>query len=328
MNGQIAGLIASTAPTDISQVQAVFGPDFQNMAAWRTFLRTTLNDNVSSQLAAPAARWNVRSFQALYVACWIHHPVEKGSFMINLAQLSVNQRNVVEAAYKKHCSGRKSSHLSGSGRSASEGWNFLNGYKELLVQCETTKGHPYLLLKSEGHTTGVSGIIPHMQSWVHKSKHGVGKQASPALNALANPASAWAGAIEGRAAENYAKGYGKLLKNVLKLSGKQVTARDMMKALFHLTGFPAPARFEMTNNNQQLGVLLTQYCNAASIPGPAGAGHRAQNAITPDMITDLRQLAQTLQRDGTVHMQRVYREIRANPAEIDQSLAVFNASPG
>jgi len=91
--------------------------------------------------------------------------------------------------------------LSGNGRSASKNWNFLNGYKELLVQYETTKCRPYLFLKSEGHTTGVGGIIPHMQSWVHKSKHGVGKQASLALNALASPVSAWAGAIEGRSGE-------------------------------------------------------------------------------------------------------------------------------
>jgi hypothetical protein len=46
------------------------------------------------------------------------------------------------------------------------------------------------------------------------------------------------------------------------------------------------------------------------------------------MIMDLRQLAQTLQSDGAVHMSRVYREIRATPAEIDQSLARFYASPG
>jgi hypothetical protein len=328
VNGQIAGLIASTVPTDIAQVQSVFGPNFQTMVNWRSFLRTTLNDKVSSQLGAPAPQWSVRSFQALYVACWVHHPVEKGSFMIDLGALSAAQRNVIEAAYKKHCSSRKSSHLSGSGRSASEGWAFLQGYKELLVQYETTKGHPYLFLKSEGHTTGVSGIIPHMQSWVHKKKHGEGLQASPALNAMANPVSAWSAVVEGRAAENYAKHYKDLLKGVLNFSGKQITAREMMKALFQLTGFAAPVNFEMTNNNQQLGTLLTQYCNTASVPGPGGAPLRAGNQITPAMIMDLRQLAQTLQSDGAVHMSRVYREIRATPAEIDQSLARFYASPG
>jgi len=322
MNGQIAGLITSTVPTDQAQVRSVFGPNFHTMADWRSFLRTTLNSNVSSQLQAPIAQWDVKSFQALFIACWIHHPVEKGSYMINLAGLSVAQRGVIEAAYMQHCSGRKSSHLSGEGRSASNGWEFLKGYKELLIQYETTKGHPYLFLKSEGHTTGISGIIPHMQSWVHKKKHGEGKQASASLNALANPVSAWAGAIEGRAAENYAKAYGRLLKDVLKLRGKQVTAREMMKALFQLTQFQAPPNFEMTLNNQQLGALLTQFCSTGVTP------QRAQKSITMDMIKDLRELARTLQSDGAVHMKRVYREIRANPSDIDQSLDVFCSTPG
>jgi len=322
MNGQIAGLITSTVPTDKAQVRTVFGPNFQDMIGWRSFLRTTLNDDVSSQLAAPINRWSVESFQALFIACWIHHPVEKGSYMINLAHLPDSQQQVIGAAYKKHCTFRKSSHLSGSGRSASKGWDFLKGYKELLVQFELTNGLPWLFLKSEGHTTGVSGVIPHLQSWVHKTKHGEGLQASPALNALANPVSAWAAAIEGRAAENYAKAYEKLLKDVLKLSGRQVTAREMMKALFKLTGFQAPANFELTLNNQQLGNLLTQYCSTGV------TAQRAQKSITMDMIKDLRELAKSLTSDGAVYMHRVYREIRADPSEIDISLGVFCSTPG
>ena len=219
MNGLIAGLIASHKPTDQLQVRRVFGPKFQDLVAWRTYLRTTLNSNVTDQLRAPLPRWSVKSFQALFVACWIHHPVEKGSFMINLAELSNDQRSVIEQAYNKHCYGRMSSHLSESGRSASKGWEFLQGYKELLVQYESTKGKPYLFLKSEGHNF-ISGIVPHMRSWVHKKKHGVGLEASPALHALAHPVSAWAGPIEDRAAENYGKGYEKLLKE-LGLKGKK-----------------------------------------------------------------------------------------------------------
>jgi len=78
----------------------------------------------------------------------------------------------------------------------------------------------------------------------------------------------------------------------------------------------------MTHNNQQLGSLLTQYCNTGVTV------QRAQHSITPDMIADLLKLAKTLQDDGAVHMSRVYREIRATPSEIDQSLAVFLSSPG
>jgi len=56
MNGQIAGLITSTIATDKAQVQNVFGPKFQSMADWRSFVRTKLNTNVSSQLAASSHR--------------------------------------------------------------------------------------------------------------------------------------------------------------------------------------------------------------------------------------------------------------------------------
>ncbi|VAW79453.1 hypothetical protein MNBD_GAMMA15-1805 [hydrothermal vent metagenome] len=315
MKGKIASFLTSTAATDRAQVKRVFGPKFQDISGWRSFLRTTLNSNVSSQLSAAPARWSVKSFQALYVACWVHHPVEKGSYMINLGHLSTARRKVIEDACREHCYGRKSSHLSGAGRSASKGWEFLQGYKELLVQYESTKGQPYLFLKSEGHTTGITGIIPHMKSWVHKNKHGFGKLASPSLNALASPVSAWSGAVESRAAENYAKGYGKLLKKVLGVSGRQMTVREMMKLLFAKTRFPAPSNFA-TANNRQLGLLLARFTYA-------GSRYRLKGTITPDMINDLRRLAGTLQKDGDKHMSRVFREIRATPTEIDQSLAVF-----
>jgi uncharacterized protein YycO len=45
--------------------------------------------------------------------------------------------------------------------------------------------------------------------------------------------------------------------------------------------------------------------------------------ITPDMIKDLRELAQTMQSDGDVEMHRVFREVRADPAEIDRSVETF-----
>jgi hypothetical protein len=316
MEGQVAYLLLSQEPTDRQQVQRIFMPKFQDVSGWRSFVRSTLNSTVTAQLSAPVERWSVRSFQALYVACWIHHPVEKGTFMIDLASIPVMQQNVIKAAMDKYCSTRPSSHLSGKGYSASEGWEFLQGYKELLVQFEATVGKPYLLLKSEGHTTGLGGIIPHMQSWAHKAKHGVGKQASPALNAIANPVSKWSGTIEGRAAENYAKGYGKMLKDVLKLSGKQVTVREMMQALFRLTGFPAQPNFAVNATNRSLGTILTQYCNA-------GPNYQSRFGITPDMVKDLRELAQTMQADGEVEMHRVYREVRATPADIDRSLDTF-----
>jgi hypothetical protein len=210
MNGEVGAFISSTTPMDMDLKRSIFSDRFQDMTSWRSFLRTQLNSTVAARLSASAANWRVESFHALFIACWVHHPVEKGTYMIDLAGLSVAQRDNIESAYKSLCSSRKSSHLGGSGRSASEKWDFLQGYKELLVQYEAITGRPYLFLKAEGHTTGLSGIVPHLQSYLHKRKTGEGLQASPFLNAVAV---ATPGLVEPRAAENYDKGYEKLLKS-------------------------------------------------------------------------------------------------------------------
>jgi hypothetical protein len=324
MHGQIAQLLSSTTTADRDVVKEVFGEDFQTMGQWRTFLRARLNDTVASLLQAPAPRWNVQSFHALYIACWIHHPVEKGTFMLNLNSLGANQLGTVRTAYETHCTSRKSSHLSGSGRSASKGWNFLNGYRELLAQYELTGGVPYLLLKAEGHTTGLSGIVPHLKSWNHKRKHGVGLEASPFLNALAtaNPL------VEGRAAENYDKAYEKLLKDVLGLKGRMVTVREMIPVLFRKTGYSNQAPGQYTAmTNQQLGDALGTYCDAATMVGAGGVRFRA-GGITGDMIASLRAIAGSLRADGNSTADRVYREIRLTPIDADHSLVAFYTSPG
>ena len=320
MEGQIGELLTSGYKHHQDVVRDVFGPRFQHMEHWRSFLRATLNDNVSAQFALPDWRWSEKSFQALFVACWIHHPVEKGTFMINIEGIGSLQREVVKDAYNKHLYGRKSSHLSGSGRSASKGWKFLNGYKELLVQYEETKGTPYLMLKTEGHTTGASGVLPHLRSYVHKLKHGEGLMASAALNQLAG----FSSMVEGRAAENYSKGYEKLLADVLGFKGRDVTVRDMIGVLFHKANYTFyPSDLPMSATNRDLGNALDRYCQDASHVGQGGIHYRMGEKITGDMISSLRDLAGTLKSDGDVTMPRVYREIRVIPQEVDRSLDIF-----
>jgi hypothetical protein len=326
MNGDIAAFIGSNTPMDKDLKKAIFSDRFQDIASWRSFLRAQLNSTVAARLSAPASSWRVESFHALFIACWVHHPVEKGTYLLDLAGLTVAQRDTVQAAYKAHCSSRKSSHLSGDGRSASEKWNFLEGYKELLVQYEAISGRPYLMLKAEGHTTGLSGIVPHLQSYLHKRKTGEGLQASPFLNAVAV---AVPDIVEPRAAENYDKGYEKLLK-ALKLKGTKVTARDMAEALFKRTGYPPNgnadyATFVMVATNKQLGNALIGYCDAATQVGAGGVKYRAGDLITRPMIDDLRKLAKTLVADGDISRNRVYREIIAKPTEVDASLDNFYA---
>jgi hypothetical protein len=328
MDGQIAAFINSTTAMDRDLKRAIFSKSFQDMAGWTTFLRTRLNSTVAARLSAPASTWRVDSFQALFVACWVHHPVEKGTYMVDLSGLSVAQRDTIQAAYNAHCSARKSSHLSGSGRSASEKWDFLQGYKELLVQYEAITGRPYLLLKAEGHTTGLSGIVPHLKSYLHKRKTGEGLQASAFLNAVAL---AVPDVVEPRAAENYDKGYEKLLK-ALQLKGKKVTARDMAEALFNRTGYRPGgnadvATFVMVATNKQLGMALTNYCDAASTVGANGVQYRGNGLVSGEMVQGVRNLAKALVADGDVSRNRVFREIVATPGAIDESLERFYSWP-
>lgn len=324
MNGEIAAFISSNTPMDKDLKRAIFSDRFQDIAAWRSFLRAQLNSTVAARLGAAASSWRVESFHALFIACWVHHPVEKGTYLLDLSGLTVAQRDTLQAAFKSHCTARKSSHLSGDGRSASNKWDFLQGYKELLVQYEAITGRPYLMLKAEGHTTGLSGIVPHLKSYLHKRKTGAGLEASPFLNTVAT---AVPDVVEPRAAENYDKGYEKLLK-ALKLKGKKVTARDMAEALFKRTGYPPSgnpdyATFVMVATNKQLGTALIGYCDAATNVGAGGVKYRAGDLITRPMIDDLRKLAKTLVADGDVSRNRVYREITIKPAEVDASLEVF-----
>lgn len=327
MNGHIADFLVATDAMSRGLKRAVFSPRFQDIGAWRAFLSAQLNSTVSAKLTAPLATWRVESFHALFIAAWLHHPTEKGSYMIDLGGLTVAQRDVVDQAFAAHCTSRKSSHLGGAGRSASKGWDFLAGYKELLVQNDSIKGRPYLFLKTEGHTTGLSGVVPHIQSYLHKRKTGEGLQSSPFLAAMAV---AVPGLIEPRAAENYSKGYEKLVKK-LGIPGRMATTRDVAERLFRQTGFRPNgnadvATFVMVADNHQLGTAITAYCDAASRVGAGGLQYRgAGNFVTGEMIRDLRAIARSLIDDGAIHRDRVHREIIATPAEIDASLDHFNA---
>ena len=326
MRGEIAGFIASTLPATARERSKIFGPRFQTLREWRAFLRTNLVDGkVSEQLAAPSTRWSVKSFQALYVACWIYHPMEKGSFMLDLVSLNNAARKVLEEACRKHCHFRISSHLSRLGWSASKGWNFLAGYHELLIQYEKTKGRPYLFLKAEGHAmTNLSGAIAHYRSWRHKAKHGVGLIASQPLADLAKTNDL----VEERAAENFGKGYGKLL-SVLGLSGKKVTIREMVEALFVKTGFRSPHDSTwLIASNSELGRAIEEYCARASVVGSGGLRFRMAGRISEVMISDLKDIACTLKRDGTRYTNRVFQEIRASPKDVDSSLQAFYSHSG
>lgn len=331
MNGLLKTLIGSQSAEARRTVRDVFAADFHDLGSFRRFLTDNLvRGNIVSTLMTPAENWSVAAFQALYVACWVHHPLEKGTFMIRLSHVPSAKRQVIHEACKTHLKGRKSSHLSGNGYSASDQWAFLNGYKELLVQYEETAGEQYLFLKAEGHTTGASSIIPHMLSWANKTVTGEGLTASKHLNTLASSGNSALVTVEGRAAENYAKGYKKLLK-ALNLSGRTITVRQVLEELYTQTKFPSRlARGFDSATSEDLGATLNRFCVMADARNRAGLGFilgGKTTEITPKMISDLRDLARSLIADGKKIQHRVFREIRVRPTEVQASLDVFMA-PG
>lgn len=220
---------------DTPQALPIFEAEFQTYDKFCKYLSKYFGAGNSVSVHTllkhtPPKTFKADYFQALYVACWLYKPMEKGTYFLRMTH---SEAENVKKAFEQLPT-RKSSHLDGKGRSAHKGFAFLKGYEELLVQWVLTNERTYLLLKCEGHTTGIGGIVPHMQSWNHKRKHGVGLMSNPQLNALATQANSH---IIERGAENFSKDYEAFLNQVGKLRGikkldKATTSvRDMLVAL-------------------------------------------------------------------------------------------------
>jgi len=310
MNGEIANLICSTDEDDVHCKNSVFQRDFQTINGWLTHLdRNLTGGSVATQLRAAGTTWNPASFQALYIACWIYHPLEKGTFMIDLSSLTIPQHSHVEHAVNA-LPKRKSSHLSGKGHSASAGWNFLVGYEELLVQWELTQGAPFLFLKSEGHPISVTGAVPHLISWVKKEYiTGEGNQASAGLHQLATSRP---NLVEARAAENFGNAYKKLVKKKLKL-GRRTTVREVIGELHDRFNDPRPPNLG-SMDSRGLGRHLLAFIVA----------HQVELLnIDGALPGELHSVASSLLSDEAGIVDRVYREIRVSPDRLDAALQRF-----
>jgi hypothetical protein len=327
MRGAIGGYIQAASMgmgTVQSHLAEVFGDRFQTPQGWRDMLKN-IPGGVDLSLHRSPMSWTRQRFQALYVACWIHHPVEKGSYMIRLS--GVQLQNVKDAYKQLLKSGalqsRVSSHLSKKGASAHEGWDFLKGYEELLIQIEGETGHgPSLFLKCEGHAlSGVTGTVMHLASWIQKNLTGSGMTASEALNDWAK----YSRDVEGRAAENFSKGYKKLLKQ-LGLSGTMVTVEQAVEALLSKAGMPRlPGNVK--GNTVELGHALL---------GPTrGLGYievfKRQRTVLKNngvefddtAVKELTGIANRMIATSSPHEQQYYNEIHVTPADLDLSLANF-----
>ena len=242
MDQALAAAIDNNKP----DVLRAFKPPFNSRNGWMTFLASYRKTGTSGKFidaqnlyeAAPVSTgWRPSFFrdeeargrkhacrerlQAIYIACWITFPIEKGTFMVSLQGGELAKVNSMVATLP----GRGSSHLEGwaLGGAYSAGgktFNFAEGYDELLVQVHRNE----LLLKMEGHQVGLA----HIKSYFHKAATGAGLTASDQLHAMAT------GGVYGvtaRAAENFGKSYEALVKAVGFGNSRMVTVPQLLTKL-------------------------------------------------------------------------------------------------
>jgi hypothetical protein len=202
----------------------IFQGQFQALPGWLSYWNA-MNGSVTQLFNTPGSLWGPSGFQRLYIACWLHRPVEKGSFMIPIIQPA--RQDTVRLAMEGLPS-RWSSHLKGDGaRSAGQGYRFLKGYSELLVQFETERLTPVpsLFLKTEGHSA-VS--LAHIASFITKVFTGSGNTANSDLHARAKSGEY---GIAVRGAENYDKPYEALL-GYLGMKGITHTVEEALPEIY------------------------------------------------------------------------------------------------
>lgn len=290
----------------------VFHSDFQSYHDFCQYLTTHFsrtNVDVHATLkSADKVKDPAAFFQALFVACWLYKPMEKGTYFL---RMTATESEEVKKAFKKLPS-RKSSHLDGKGRSAHKGFAFLKGYAELLVQWVPTEGRSYVMLKCEGHTTGAGSLYPHLKSWNHKRKTGAGLMANPELH---NQAKKDTPIIE-RGAENFSNDYKAFLKSlndqpgVKKMHKATTSVRDMLSAL--------------TGDNKWLKATNQEVVNQlrALISGPATVNGVALSAGVKTQFGRFAKLFELENRPNAIY-HRFFEEVHVNPQQLSNAIVDF-----
>jgi hypothetical protein len=331
--------LAEAIRDDEPEVMRVFCRRFASSAGWRRFMLSEYGEPPGLEaILDQETGWDdkltcLRRFQAMFIACWVCHPLEKGTFMLSLD----GARSNVERGYRS-LDARWSSHLSKQARSAGDGFEFLKGYKELLVQIEGD----FLFLKAEGHRASGAGAISsvkHVGGWVRKSLTGSGNTASRELNDLVETRPHLG--IQKRNAENYGKKYEALLKKHLKLRGPRISIRLALDEIILqcLTSFDEAAGFVglLVDNgfdrnlvsthgltHSDMGRLLRNVVIPFSSQSPR-AGFRK---LIEDAEHELDGLIQCLLNDLELldtRTPRYFQEVRTSPATVDSALRDFAA---
>ncbi len=334
------GLIQFIALSNVRMSQ-IFEPPYVHHSGWQSLfagsgpLRNGAT-GVINQMASGTSG-SLSLFHSLYIACWIHRPVEKGSYMISLEPWSPNRLTGIRAAYE-NLGKRWSSHLSETGRSAGQGFRFLRGYHELLVQIETDRrtNTPYLFLKAEGHS---AASLAHIFSFVTKYFTGKGNTQNRFLNSYAESGRL---PIVARAAENYSKAYEALLSN-LGIVGKVVSVDLVIPSILDKLERKTSLADETAvwanwKANRAAGKAadftskkLAQLIKDVILPtiSKANLGNGRHVTILREARGDLARLADDLLKDAEncdmLPAQRYFQEIRLSAQMVDNSLISFQS---
>jgi hypothetical protein len=315
--------LATGIVTGAPWVGDIFTDRFQKAQQWRDYLLTHFGGTMSvNTILNRGDGWSAADFQALYIACWIFYPLEKGSYMIPLTSA---QRANVKGGYGK-LSPRPTSHLHKHGRSAGAEWKFLKGYTELLVQLEGGGKHspeisPHLFLKNEGHPA-VS--VSHIMAYFHKLRHGTGMVRNDAIDRVVKE-QAQLGidlGISDRNAENYSKGYQKVL-SALGLPGATVTAQAAVVEMF------SQCRVAMANKGQ-ISPALNQLVSGAGLQAPmaengVGGLDNAQMGAMIDQVLLPFSHAASGQGFSDSKLTKFFTAMLAAEADLKQLAAEFRA---
>ncbi|SHE67128.1 hypothetical protein SAMN04487965_0399 [Microbulbifer donghaiensis] len=329
------------SPSDISQFlylliesdfsRRLFGPDFQSYGDFCTYFDTHFHQqhdihSVWKSKGQNRHAWSVADFQALYVACWIYKPMEKGTYFLRMTS---SEAASVRTGFEKLPT-RKSSHLSKSGRSAHSGWKFLVGYEELLVQWQETNDRTYLMLKAEGHTTGIGSLYPHLKSWNHKRKTGAGLQANADLNRLATSIHT---PIIARGAENFSNAYKAFLKDLGKKRREGSTTASSLKAvrdakatctvrdMLNVLTMSRNGEWSQKTNREVREKLMA----LAQKPQETTYGAYVNVDIAPEIKTQFSRFAQLFldeNRPNAVY-NRYFEEVHVNPDQLSNAIRDF-----
>lgn len=338
MFGLVGALIRAADygnPQARKEVDSVFCERFRKAQGWLDYLEESIPGGSVERMLDGPDPLSRQQLQALFVACWIYHPTEKGAYMVKLspAQGSKVRGSNTDSTQPAPAANapsdlqtRRSSHLSVAGAgptgySAHKGWSFLMGYSELLVQNEGDPQKPYLFLKCEGAPmSGLANTVEHGVDWAYKSFTGHGKCYSPALHNLAKD---HPGLIDLRAAENFSKAFERLIQQLGLKGGTLVTVSQVVNAIYHLC-HGQPLAEQILSDTRAL---------AARMLGPRGLlvdfklnkELLRRKGVTYDEKAEkeLNMLADYMSKCPESHPNQHYREVRVSPHHLTDSLRVF-----